>query len=324
MKEFQRGNCRREFQEGFTLLEVVLSMVLASGILTAIILLHAPLINAFSQAFNFQKLRLQVSSPLEFLQKEIAGAKVAYVDATQCYSLCLIDRATGNRIYYYWSGNDLYRKSETTSNAVACSGGKPFARGLDKTGSSFKIAQNLLDISLKQSGTNNSSYLLTTSLFPTFSERQTLFYDGFNCNSSTSQGWILTPVSYASWFVEKNTGAGGSYWLKEKLTQDTSTALTASAEIPIRLSRIKSAHMQFKYRTVGTMNPGEIFTANFYDGSWHEIFRDDLLGQTASLSTVSIDLTPYTLNDSNRLRFDGSLLRTNDYWVIDEIEIFAN
>lgn len=310
-------------RKGFTILEVVISMVLSAAILTAVVFLHAPLVTQFTQAFNFQRLRLKVASPLDALRRELGQAKAVVVDASQCYVLCLTDRVSGNRIYYYWSGSNLQRKSEVTTNAIACSGGKPFVLGLDNGSSTFTKQTDLLSISLKALGTSNSSYTMTSGMFPAFSERMTLFYDGFNCNSSTSGGWVLNNTLLIYWAIEQTTAAVGRYWLKQTLIQNQVTPITATAEIPLKLTRVNSVHLQFKYRTTGTMDPGELLVVSFYDGIWREVFRDNLDRSLGSLQSISVDLSPYAINDSNRLRFEGTLKNRADKWMIDEIEIFS-
>lgn len=308
---------------GFTILEVTLAILISSALLAAIIILNAPFLKQFNDAFVFQRLRQQVVTPLDAIATEIKNARAAYVDSSLCYGVCLIDKASGNRVLYYLSGSDLYRKSEAGTTAIACTGGKPFAQGLDTTNSSFTSSRETVSVTLAQTGSHGASYRLATVVLPNNAERAELFYDGYGCNTAAGKGWTLGSGTI-SWSLQPSVSASGAYSLYETLTKDQATPLTASAEVPVNLGRISKAYLQFKYRTSGSMDSGEQLTVNFYDGtSWHQVFIDDLGGTISALSTTTVDLEGYTLSKNSRLRFDGKLLNKNDAWIIEEVSVVA-
>lgn len=307
-----------------TLLEIMLAMTLTSVILAATSMLLSPFLTQYNDALKFQKLRQEVSNSLEAIQNDILSARASYVDSSLCYSLCLIDKTSGNRILYYWSGNDLKRVSGSASSSISCSGGKTVASSFDRTNSLFSQTRELTRLKLAKTGTNSTSYRLETNVLPLNVKKTEPFYDGFGCNSTSGKGWTFTNTSRTYWRVESSSGASGAYWLRQSLTSNQATAQTATAEIAVDLNRLNSAYLQFRYRTQGTMDPGETFKVYFYDGTtWHEVFVDDLLGSISSLSLTTIDLSSYSLNANNRLKFEGNLTKSGDHWVIDEISIIS-
>jgi len=309
--------------QGFTLLEVLLAMTLSSAILGAIVVLYQPILKHVAESMQYHQLRQKLSNPLDAIGKEISAARAVYVDSSRCYKLCLQDRATGNRVMYYVSGTTLYRKSEAAgSSVVTCSGGKPFLTEVDLAKTAFTMNKNVVKMTLATTDSFNHSFQLHSAFFPTFMERYNLFYDTFACETATSQGWVFTNPAKLSWSVQSSASSSSRYWLYETLTQNQGSPLTASAEIPLDLSRLSSAYLKFSYRTVGTMDPGEELGVFFYNGTtWTEIYRDNLLGNLKSLQYITIDLSSFSLNANNKLRFDGSLTKTADHWIIDEIEI---
>lgn len=310
--------------KGFTLLEVVLSMVVASAILGAIIVLNSPFLAGFSEAFNFQRLRHQTSHPIETIQKEVASARAVYVDSGECYAVCLVDKATSNRIYYYWAGNDLLRKSEPISTAVACSDGQNFATGMDPANSGFTQLKELTTMKMAATGPNNIFYRLFSTVLPTNIEQSELFYENFACKSELGKGWTLDNTGTRYWAIEAAGGPVSAYSLRESISADVALGVTLSAEIPVYLGRASKAYLQFKYRTQGTLISGEYLTVNYFDGaSWHEVFRDDLLGALSPLETTTINLDSFSLSDTSRIRIDGRLRRAASHWIIDEVLIVA-
>ncbi len=308
--------------DGFTLLEVAISVVLASFILAAIIGLLNPFLNQFIQARKFQNLRTNVVNPMDVIRRDIENALVTHSDSTKCYKLCMIDRTSGQRIFYYQSGTTLYRKQETmTSAALSCSGGKVLVQNLDTTNSSFSRYKEMITTKLRINDTNNTAFILQGSFAPIYNETEILFYDGFGCASI--QNWTLATNGAINWAIVNSSSANGTYWLQETLSTNQATALTATATANINLGQATSAILQFKYRTSGTMDPGENLTVSFYDGSWHQIFIDDLGGSISALSTVNIDLSGYQFTEANQLQFEGSLSSKNDKWIIDEIKIIT-
>lgn len=308
---------------GFTLLEVVLAIVISATLLTAIMILNAPFLKEFNEAFVFQRLRHGVTSPLDAMAKEIKDARVAYVDANQCYAVCLVDKTSGNRVTYYWSGSDLYRKSEAVSVTLDCNNGKTFALGLDKPNSAFTQLADLVSLKLTQTSSQGSSYKLSASILPTNAERTEPFFDNFSCLSSAGKGWTLD-TGDISWAIEASNGGTGAYALKETLATDQGSAILAKAEIPLNLGRISKAYLQFKYRASAAMVAGEKLVVSYYDGtSWTQVFVDDLFGAVGALATNTIDLDGYTLSRNSRIKFEGYLKDSDSAWYIDEVSVVA-
>ena len=98
---------------GFTLIELLVSMVISAGIITAVAALFTPLVQQLLSSFNFSKIRLKVVSPIEAIRTEVQDAKAVYTTSSECYQICMIDRTSGNRIFYYWSGDDRHDRSGT-------------------------------------------------------------------------------------------------------------------------------------------------------------------------------------------------------------------
>lgn len=318
-----REQMEKRSSAGFTLLEVTLATVISSTLLAGIILLNTPFLTQFNDAFMFQRLRHQVSHALSAIGAEIETARAVAVDPAACYALCLIESQTTNRILFYWSGSDLYRKTDALSASVSCTGGKPFALGLDVPHTAFSQWKESVTLALAQLGNHGAFFRLLKTVSPNAVERVEPFYEGFDCASTQAKGWTLGTGS-ASWSLQAATSGGTAYWLAESLDGDQGSALTASAEVPVDLSRTGKAFLRFKYRAVGTMGAGEEFKVYYNDGtSWNLVFKDDLSGEVGGLARITVDLDAYALSPNSRLRFDGSLRSSANAWILEEVSVVA-
>ncbi|MBI4404989.1 MAG: hypothetical protein HY537_12555 [Deltaproteobacteria bacterium] len=320
---FQSSLKRKDvpFQKGFALTEVILSIVVGSLIITALAALYPVYLKHFDQGLSFNQVRSKLANGIETLGQDLANAQAVYVDSSQCYELCYINSA-GNRVYYYWSGSDLLQKSEATSTAPSCSSGKPFLKSMTTASTAFSLLGNLTTIKLASNGTNNTSFMIQSSVFANKKEREIIFYDGFECITSSSQGWVLTATDKTTLSVESKTNLSGRYVLDARATGN-SGGETATAVIPIDLSRITSPMLTFNYMGDTNMSSGESFSVDFYDGSWHQVYLDSIARNAAVALTGAVDLSSYTINASNQIRFNLTLKTNGHDWLVDEISIFS-
>jgi len=316
-------NGRRD--AGVTLIELAISIMLGSAILYATVMLYSPLVGRWSNAASFQRTRLAVSSPLDGIGQEIRRAKAVYADPAQCYLACLVNRTTGNRVLFYLSGTTLYRKSEAPGTAVACSGGTTFATGLEPSQVQSSQIRDLVTVKLGAKGPDVPVYALLGSFFPVPEERVDLVYEGFECATLVPKSWTLAGSTIAYWQVTQSANAIGRYYLRQTIPSWYPGGETATAEIPLRLARVSGAHVDFSYRTNGTMDAGELLTVTYFDGNaWNEVFRADFRQLITTFRKVTIDLSGFPPSDAARLSFNGTLISSSDHWIIDEITISGN
>ncbi len=308
-------------RNGFTLLELMMTMTVSSILLVGMLAFFSPAMAAFTAAQSDEEMRVEVSSTLDFLENEIASMKGVYVDDNLCYKLCMTD-GNNNRIYYYWKdGNKLYRKQESTAGPIACTGGKTLSTGLDPTLTQFSSSRNLLNATIGAKGNNDQQqFQLTNTLLPSLRERDYILYEGFEC-ASLSNGWTITAGSSSTWSITSGSQIG-LYEITHTATTNISD--TSSISIPIDLSRISTARLRFYYMNSGTISSPNTFTVSFYDGSqWRTVFSDTRAQAIPNFRQVDSDLSGYTLSNTNQLKFTTSLNHTNAHWYIDGISVYV-
>lgn len=312
--------------KGFTLLELVMAISLGSGLLMATTMFFAPSVSHFQATTHSNALRLQVLHPLESIGNDVEASRSLYVDNTLCYATCMVDIAGQNRTYYYWGTGEergtLYRKKESVVTPISCTGGKVIAQNLDRDNSNFTIQKDMINVELSAPGLNGSLFRTNSSFFPTIQERDTILSEGFECKT-LKDGWVVTLGSgRSSWSVVASTQNLGSYEISDS---DVSSGTdTTSIEMAIDISRISSAHLSFRYMNRGTITSSDSFEAFLYDGTdWQLIFSDASHLPVAYSKPVQVDLTPYSLNTNNKIRFTSTLSVAGAHWYVDQIQVYT-
>jgi prepilin-type N-terminal cleavage/methylation domain-containing protein len=312
--------------KGFTLVELLLAIVLSSGILMATTAFFAPSIKGFQASTSANELRLLVAHTLESISNDVEASRALYYDPALCYATCMVDTTGANRIYYYWGSgaqaNTLFRKQESITNTLSCVGGTTVAQNLDKANSTFSIQRDLLSVTLAGTSANGTSLKVSSSFFPTIQERDVILSEGFECNT-LKDGWIITLGSgRTNWSIVPLAFHLGAYGIADSDIGDGTD--TSSIEIPIDLSRITAAHLTFSYMNDGTITADDSFSVLLFDGStWQTVFEDvSHLGVPAPVP-VKVDLTPYSLNTNNRIKFSTTLSTAGAHWYFDQILVFT-
>jgi len=308
-------------KNGFTLLETVMAMGLSAILITASLAFFPGALNIFQSIASAENTRLEVLNPLEALGNETAQMRAVYRDTTQCYQICMAD-AAGDRVYYFWKSEHLYRKKETASgNAVNCStGGTHFSGPMDLANSSFGLAKDLLTVKLAAQG-SGASYNLSGVFTPMIKERLRPFYEGFECNTLT-QGWTQTNGSHGGWAIVDSVQGFGRYEIAHVNT--AAGADTAIIEIPVDLARFPKAVITFNYRNSGTITTSDGIYLEWWDGSaWQDAFND--VSHTALAGSVPIqsDVSDFNLSASSKFRIRSVLSNSNARWYVDNISLFA-
>ncbi len=305
---------------GFTLLELVLSIALASGLMAGVVGMNIPLLVTYQDSFNSQRVLAAVNTVMDVMSRDVYQSKTVYVDSGQCYFVCMVDSTGENRTYYYFLNGALYRKTESAKNPINCAQGKTISTDLTP-GQSTAVQQGALANVTLTSTIGGNTFVSNGAFLAGYGERVTPFYDGFEGNSLSSHGWVVAG-SGVGWAIEQNSSADGGYWLKQSLTGDQGAPVTATATFPVNLSRVTSAYLFFQYQNTGVMSVGELLKVEYFDGTtWQEIFRDDTGRGVPALQTAVVDLSPFTLSQSASLRFTGYLQSGAHNWYLDDIQI---
>lgn len=315
----------RAGERGYTLIEMALASAISFVAISATVSFYIPTLNVFEAVGASNSTRLQVASTLNALQNDATNVLAVYVDPTQCYAVCMVD-GNSNRIYYWWdpkatgTTKNLYRKMESTTNPVSCTGGSVVALGLDTTQSSFAMNKSLLNVTLSAyNPQTKSNYAVTTGIFPTAQETTTMFYEGFEC-ASLKQGWVVNAGVGSTWSI--TTGSHmGDYEITDSDAVVGTT--TTTLQTPINLARVPTAELTFYYMNSGTLSAGDSFTASFYDGTtWHNLFSDTSATSLSSMRVVNASLAGYAFNASNQIMFSGTLKNSGAHWYVDAISVY--
>ena len=317
---------RRNIQ-GMTLLEVMMAIMISTGVLAGLFAFFIPWVRVFQSLISNNDYRTALISTMDVIEKEASDMLTIYVDPTKCYAACMVDDL-GNRIYYYYDQGssaayrNLYRKKEPVSNVVACSGGKVISRNLKYSETEFSALNSLFTVKLVGRGdsTTTNPFPVYSAFFPAMKERKYLFTEGFECNSLAS-GWTVTSGAGSTWSVATTSSGQGKYVVVD--TQAGGASNTSTLEVPIDLARVSTAQLKFNYFNDGTIGVPDSFTADFYDGaSWKTLFSDTTGAMILSPKSVTADLSGYTLSQTNKVRFSGALRTSGSHWYVDEIQIY--
>jgi len=314
---------------GMTLLEVMMAILISTGIVGALFVFMIPWVNVFTALVSSGGHRSELVGIMDMIEKESSEMMTVYVDSSTCYASCMVDNA-GNRVYYYWDPGtagqtyrSLYRKVEPTTSAISCSGGKVFARNLDTTKTSFAVNNSLFRINLVGKGDTASSIPFTVFnvVFPSAKERKYLFTEGFECNSLAS-GWIVNSGASSTWSVQQSSTGIGKYVVVD--SQGGAGSNTSTIEVPVDLGRVSSAVLSFNYFNNGTIGVPDAFKAELWNGSaWQTLFSDTTGAMVLSPRSVTADLSGYTLSQNNKIRFSGTLQTSGAHWYVDGIQIYS-
>ncbi len=327
---------RLKNQSGFTLLEVMLAVIVSSGILGALFVFIVPWVTIFSSLITNNGYRNDLVGVMDTIEKEASGMLSTYVDPTQCYAVCMAD-GNSNRIYYYWDNavgstyRTLYRKKESTSLAIACSGGKVFARNLKYASTSFsqishgvgQAVNSLLTVNLVGKGdqAKTNDFPVYNVIFPELKERKFLFTEGFECNT-LANGWVVNAGAASTWTVAASNAGYGKYLVVD--SQAAAGQNTSTIQVTVDLARTTAASVSFNYFNDGTIGVPDSFVVDYYDGSaWHTVFSDASGTMQLAPQFVQKDLSAYTFAQSSQVRFSGSLRTIGAHWYVDQIQIFS-
>lgn len=308
-------------EKGFTLLEMVMAMGLSAVLMVASLAFFPGSLSIFQSLASAENIRLEVLNPLEALGNETSQMRAVYRDNSQCYQVCMAD-ANGDRVYFFWKANHLYRKSEAAAgNAVDCTtGGKHFSGPMDLANSSFGLAKDLLTVKLAAQGTS-SSYNLTGVFTPIIKERLRPFYEGFECNT-LAQGWTKTNGAHGSWNLVQAVQGFGRYEIAHVPTASGSD--TAIIEIPVDLARFSKAVITFNYRNSGSLGAGDGIYVEWWDGTaWQDAFHDTSLLALNSSTPIQSDVSDFNLSATSKFRIRSVLSNGSGRWYMDNISIFA-
>jgi prepilin-type N-terminal cleavage/methylation domain-containing protein len=312
--------------KGFTLVEMLMAIVLSAGVMMTTTAFFLPSLTQFQASTDANQLRLNVMHPLETIGNDVEASRAIYVDGTLCYATCMVDKAGANRIYYYWGtgteANTLYRKSEPIANTIACTGGTAVAQGLNKAETSFAMQKDLLQVNLAATGSVNAIYRVHSSFFPTIQERDIILSEGFECNT-LNDGWVVTPgAGGGAWSVSPSVQNMGSYEISDQ--EFIGGTQTTSIEIALDISRLTAAHLSFRYMNSGTITAADSFEAFLFDGTnWQPVFSDASHAAINYSKPVKVDLSPYALNTSNKIRFTSTLSTAGAKWYVDQIQVYT-
>lgn len=312
-------------RNGFTLLEVMIAIILSAGLLVVTIAFFEPCINLFRGTLTSTDIRLSAVHTLESIGNDVEGSRAIYVDPDLCYATCMVNKAGTDRIYYYWgsglNANTLYRKQEPIANALACSGGTTVAHNLDPASSSFGMEKDMLIVQLKADDGNNNTFKVSSSFFPIIQERDVILSESFECNT-LKDGWEITLGNgRTNWSIVPAVQNLGSYEIADNDISDGTD--TTHISMPIDLSRLSQAHMSFRYRNDGTITASDSFVASIWDGAnWQTVFSDTSHASVAASKSIEVDLTPYSLNTDNIIRFSSTLSTAGAKWYVDQISVY--
>ncbi len=74
----------------------------------------------------------------------------------------------------------------------------------------------------------------------------------------------------------------------------------------------------------GTLTVNDSFQAFLYDGTqWQLVFSDTSHLAINYSKPVQVDLTPFALNSSNRIRFTSTLSLAGAHWYVDQIQVYT-
>lgn len=311
-------------RRGFTLGETMLALVISSTLIYTTFLFFSPQLTEWSIMRNHQGTRMQIAATLEAIARDAENTSSIYIDSNQCWAVCIVDPTIAQRTIYYWgsgaNANTLYRKSESSSNLITCTGGKAISTGLDKTNSKFSMSTDLLTVSLAGTDAYNHTYQATSTFFPPQQERDIIFYEGFECDTVRNV-WTITTGSGSTWAV-----LPGSHFGQYEIVDTATTAgnSTTTLEVPLDLSRMSNAHLSFNYRNSGTINSTDYFQVYLYDGTTYQLVYNDTNGKSiADDMEIHVDLTPYSLNGSNKIKITSQLSAAGAKWLVDNVRVFT-
>lgn len=136
-----------------TLLEVMMAIMISTGIMAALFVFFIPWVNVFTMLVSNNDYRTTLVGVMDTIEKEASSMNTVYVDSSACYATCMVDNS-GNRVYYYWDQaststyRNLYRKVEPITTSISCSGGQVFARNLNYSQTLFSNTNSLYTIKL--------------------------------------------------------------------------------------------------------------------------------------------------------------------------------
>ena len=309
------------------MLEVMMATVISSGVLAALFVFFIPWVNVFTTLISNNDYRTSLIGLVDTIEKEASEQMTIYVDSGRCYQFCMVDDV-GNRTYYYYDQantsdyRSLFRKKESVTQAIACTGGKTVGRNIKVSSSSFANTNSLFSVKMAGVGDRSTSnpFSIYNVIFPAQKERKFLFTEGFECNSLAS-GWTVNSGANSTWSVSSNNSNGyGKYLVVD--TQTGTGSNTSSIEVPVDLARVSSAMITFTYFSDGTIGIPDTFAVDYYNGSsWTNIHNHNTGGSPAAL-TITKDLSGYGLSSASRVKFSGTLQTTGAHWYVDGIQIY--
>lgn len=301
------------------LLELILATVLSAAVVLSVAGMTSPYLGEFEDILNWEKKREAVFHATETVRLDIAGALDSAVNGGQCYSLCLIDGQTGQRILYYWTHSQLKRKVENATATVSCTGGSMVTEALNPLQSVFGMFNELIGFKTESASSGATVFRSRVDIFPQLKDIQSKYQSTFGCG--VASGWSFTSSTETHWSLNHDDIYG--YTLEAERDSGGASVQLGTAALNVDLQRFQDPHLKFAYKNEGNIKSGDLLRIEVFNGTdWIAVFSDTV-ADNIELREVVVPLTVPNWQLTTQIRFSAGLTKNPAFWMVRNVEIFS-